>query len=207
MSLWRVKHTLTPFVEHALVLLAACYGAAAIYFASLHPLVVATTADIRSVPPPIGLDTDAWPRYENVPRGYQFALPPEWRVDERDPNRVTAAYGATGARGLADPRRFEIEVVDLSERQEAENVAAGEFVGQRPALYDVGVYGKSGLFAVAFADGRVVNQVVYVPIGRSLYVFRGGSVDPAVFAAFVSSVKFFPELQREPVTEIIPAPL
>lgn len=200
MSLWRVKHTLSPFVEHALVLLAAAYGAAAIYFASLHPLVVATTADIRSVPPPVGLDTDSWPRYENAARGYQFALPPEWRVDASDPDRVEAAYGATGSRGLADPRRFEIDVLALGEREEAENVAAREFAGQRPALYDVAVYGAPGLFAISFADGRVAKQAVYVPIGRALYVFRGGAVDPALFAAFVSTVKFFPELQRELIT-------
>lgn len=186
---------MSPVVEKSLVVLAAAYGFFAIYLASVHPLVVLTTADIRSIPRPITLDTDAWERHENAKRGYQYAVPPGWAVDDADPDHVVAAR----ARGrLAEAREgwggLIVEVMELGPRRQAENVAAADFAGQRPALYDVSVYGQEGLFAIAFENGLVSRQAVYVPLGDRLYAFRADRLDPAVFAAFISTVKFFPQL-------------
>ncbi len=186
---------MSPVVETSVVVLAAAYGFFAIYLASVHPFVVLTTADIRSIPEPITLDTDLWERHENAERGYQYAVPPGWIVDDADPGRVVSAR----ARGRLPEAReggegLMIEVLELGPRQEPENVAVADFAGRRPALYDVSVYGQGGLFAIAFEDGRVSRQAVYVPIGEKLYVFRGGKFDPAAFSAFVSTVRFFPQL-------------
>lgn len=195
MSLWRVRHGLSPVIEYALVALTIVYGLFAIYLASLKPLEVAFVADVRSLPRPVTLDLDAWERSENVAYGYSYAIPPGWIIVSDDGSRVVLARdfkrswlaGHDGAEGLV------IEVLPLGPRQEVQNVAAEEFRGLRPALYDVAVDGRDSLFAVSFDGGRLERQAVYVPAEGRAYVVRGGATDPAVFAVFVSSIAFAPE--------------
>ena len=60
MSLWRVKHTLSPVVEAALIATVASYGLLAIYLSWRHPFDVASLSPIVSFPQPVTLDVDTW---------------------------------------------------------------------------------------------------------------------------------------------------
>ena len=192
MSLWRVKHTLSPIVEAALIAVVASYGFLAIYLSSLQPLVEATQSPAVALPQAVSLDTDNWTRYDDVAYGYAFAAPLAWTVDVSDPASVRIGRSAK-ERWLApnEGEGIQIQAVMLGPRQQIENVAAADFDGLRPALYDVSVDGHPALFAVAFKDARVFRQAVYIPQGDTALVVRAAATDPAVFAAFVSTVKFY----------------
>lgn len=192
MSLWRVKHTLSPFVEYALVSLTAAYGLLAIYFVSIHPLAVSVLSPSTSLPTPVALDIDAWTRHDNVAFGYAYAAPAGWSVVDVDPARVRLGRSAKEI-GLAPTEGGGLmaEVVALSPRQRIENVAALDFAGSRPALYDVSVDGRESLFVTAFENGHVRRQAVYIPLADDALVIRAASLDPSVFSAFISTIKFF----------------
>lgn len=199
MSLWRVKHTLSPALEASVIALALAYGVFAVYLSSLHPLAVQTTAGIRALSAPIDLDTDHWLRSRNEARGYLYAIPPSWRVADDDPDRVVLGANEAVAAGRRTGPRIVIEAHPLRERGEAVNVAVADLFGTRPALYDVTVHGRPGLFAVRFDGRRLVEQTVYVETGRDVLVFRGGDMEPEAFSAFLSTVKFLPETEnRDP---------
>jgi len=192
MSLWRVRHGLSPVVEKSLVALAALTGALAIYLASVEPLVVSTTAGISNLPGQVTVDTDQWSRHGNVAYGYQYGVPPGWKADETDLSRVVIAGSSALLRAFPDASRvLSVEVRKLGERRQAENIAAEDFAGRRAALYDVAVDGYEGLFAVSFQGSRADRQAVYVARGGLVYIFRGDRLDPAVFSAFVSTIRFF----------------
>ena len=162
MSLWRVKHT------------------------------EATQSPAVALPQAVSLDTDNWTRYDDVAYGYAFAAPLAWTVDVSDPASVRIGRSAK-ERWLApnEGAGIQIQAAMLGPRQQIENVAAADFAGMRPALYDVSVDGRPALFAVAFKDARIVRQAVYIPQGDVALVVRAAATDPAVFAAFVSTVKFY----------------
>lgn len=188
-----MKHTLSPVVEYGLVALVACYGFFAVYMTSLHPFVEEIASPVRSVVPSPALDTDLWRRRDDFAHGLIYGVPPGWVVEERGAARVVLApslrhlpEAGAGGQGM------QIERVPLPDGQ-SERLAAVEFAGLAPALYDVTVDGRQGLFAVAFANGRIRAQAVYVPDGDEMLVLRGGPADPAVFSAFVSTVKFAAE--------------
>jgi len=191
MSLLRVKHTLSPTLEKSLVVLVLAYGVFAIYLASIKPLVVLTTASIGTVREDISLDTDSWDRARNDTHRYIFAIPDGWVFDATDPDSVILASGEGYLlNGKGD--RITIDLQPLGERNQIENIAVSELVGERPALYDVGVHGKIGLFAVTFKNKRIAEQTVYVDLDEKVMIIRGGSLDPAAFSAFISTIKFLP---------------
>ena len=190
MSIWRVTHSYSRVVEASLIALALAYGIFAIYLASLRPLVVALTADIRNVPEPVSLDTDAWQRATNVSERYLFGVPIGWRVSSPYESRVEVSRAGKTS---ISREVIVIETKPIGDRNQVENIAADDFVGSRPALYDVAVHGRPGLFAVAFDEGRIVRQSVYVQVGERMHVFQTGAMDPAAFSTFISTVKFLPE--------------
>lgn len=192
MSLWRVKHTLSPIVEYALVAVVASYGFLAIYLSSLQPLVAATVSPAAALPQPVSLDTDAWSRFDDAAYGYAFAAPPSWTADVSDPASVRIGRSSK-ERAMApnEGEGIQIQAAALGPRQQVENIAAADFEGLRPALYDVSVDGKPALFAVAFKDARIVRQAVYVPEGDMALIVRAATTDPAVLATFVSTIKFY----------------
>lgn len=192
MSLWRVKHTLSPVVEAALIAVVASYGILAIYLSSMRPLVVATLSPVVSLPQPVSLDTDAWSRFDDPAYGYAFALPPAWTADASDPSSVRIGRSAKERAEAPDAGEgILIQSVALGPRQQIENIAVADFADERPALYDVSVDGRPALFSVAFENARVVRQAVYVQDGARAVVIRAATIDPAVFATFVSAVKFY----------------
>lgn len=192
MSLWRVKHTLSPIVEYALVIVVAAYGFFAIYMFSLDPLMVATVSPAEVLPQPVTLDLNAWTRWDDAPSGYAFGVPPGWMVDQADPGSVRLGRSPK-ERAMApnDGEAIQVQVTPLEPGQEIERIAAADFEGMRPALYDVTIDGRPALFAVAFVNGRPRRQAVYVPYGSSALIVRAAETDPAVFAAFVSTIKFY----------------
>lgn len=195
MSLWKVRHGLTPPVEYALVALTVAYGLFAIYLATIKPLEVAFVSDVRNLPTQVPLVVDSWERCENVPFGYTYAIPPGWVADGPDSSRLRIARyekqlltaGRAGREGIT------VEVVPLEPEQGVEDLAFAEFQGRRPALYDVGVDGRPALFVIDFRGSKIDRQSVYVPAEGRAYVIRGGATDPAVFSAFISSIEFVPE--------------
>ena len=196
MSLWKVRHPYSPFIEGALIALAVAYGIFAIYLASVKPLVVALTSDIGNAPAPITLDTDEWSRSTNVESRYLFGVPKGWIVEASNAQRV--AVGRSRQAILArEGGAIVIETRAIGDRNQIENIAADEIADARPALYDVSVHGRPGLFAVEFENGRIVRQTVYVQVGERVHIIRAGSMDPAAFSAFVSTVKFLPEIETE----------
>ena len=211
MSLWRVKHTLSPVVEYALIAMVAAYGLFGIYLSSLRPFVVATTSPATAINEPVPLDPELWTRHDVRAYGYAFAAPPGWLVDDRDPARVRLArslkeLGLAGREGEG----ILVESIPLYEGKAIEDAAAADFAGHRPALYDVAVDGRLSLFAIEFESGRVLRQAVYIPLPASprerdsaftrALVVRSARLDPAVFAAFLSDVRFYSS------EEITPAP-
>ena len=198
MSLWRVKHSLSPIVEKSLITVVLAYGVFAIYLASIHPLVTLTTSLITTLHHPVSLDTDTWTREKNRVHRFLYGVPNGWLVDDSDPSRITIARSADFKKygGKYVPQII-MEVGPIGERNQVENIAARELVGKRPALYDVGVHGRPGLFAVTFNGRTIIDQNVYVQIGKKVIIFRGRSIDPSVFSAFISTVKFLPELTNE----------
>jgi len=196
MSLWKVRHPYSPFIEGALIALAVAYGIFAIYLASVKPLVVALTSDSGNAPAPITLDTDEWSRSTNVESRYLFGVPKGWIVEASNAQRV--AVGRSRQAILArEGGAIVIETRTIGDRNQIENIAADEIADARPALYDVSVHGRPGLFAVEFENGRIVRQTVYVQVGERVHIIRAGSMDPAAFSAFVSTVKFLPEIEME----------
>lgn len=192
MSLWRVKHTLSPIVEYALVGVVASYGFLAIFFSSFQPLVVATLSPIVSLPQPVSLDIDAWSRQDDLAYGFAFAAPPGWTVDQSDPAKIRIGRSAKERAQAPDlGEGIVVEEVTLLPRQEIKNVAAADFDGKRPALYDVSVDGRPALFAAALENGLIRHQAVYVSSGTSALIVRASFVDPAVFATFISTIKFY----------------
>jgi hypothetical protein len=185
-----MKHTLSPTIEYALVALVAVYGLFALYLASVEPFAVITTADIRSLRPRVDLDTDTWERRVDLDEDYVYGLPPGWIVDASDPARIRLAPSLRHLPVAGVGTGLVVEALTLGERRQIENVAAEEFAGRRPALYDVSVDGHEGLFVVDFEGRRLRRQVVYVPRDGRALVVRGGTTDPAAFAAFVSTIKF-----------------
>ncbi|HTK60127.1 MAG TPA: hypothetical protein VL283_02885, partial [Candidatus Baltobacteraceae bacterium] len=104
MSLWRVKHTLSPVVEYALVALVAVYGFFSIYMSSLRPFIAATTSPVTAIPEPVSLDPESWTRRDDAAIGYAYAIPAGWVVDDRDPaavriGRSTKALELAGREG------------------------------------------------------------------------------------------------------------
>jgi hypothetical protein len=192
MSLWRVKHTLSPVVEYALVIVAAAYGLFGIYLSSLRPFVVATTEPIASVSEPVPLDPALWTRHDDKEYGYAYAVPTGWLVDDSDPARVRIGRSLKEI-GLAgeDGGGVLVEVIDLYDDKRIEDVAVSDFSGRRPALYDVAIDGRPALFAIDFENGRVARQVVYVPLGKRALVIRAARTDVAAFAMFISDLKFY----------------
>lgn len=196
MSLWKVRHPYSPFIEGALIALAVAYGIFAIYLASVKPLVVALTSDIGNVPAPIPLDTDEWSRSTNVESRYLFGVPNGWVVEASNAQRV--AVGRSRQAILAQEGGvIVIETRAIGDRNQIENIASHELAGARPALYDVSVHGRPGLFAVEFENGRIARQTVYVQVGERVHIIRAGSMDPAAFSTFVSTIKFLPEIEKE----------
>ena len=192
MSLWRVRHHLPPLIEMSFVALAALTGVFAIYLASVEPFVVATTAEIRNIAPPVSLDIDAWNRHRNEAYGYEYGVPPDWAVEDTDRSRVIIARVPGMLRAFPDVRPvLVIDVMRLGERRQIENLAAEEFAGTSPALYDVGIDGRPGLFAFEFGKRGVGRQAAYVARDGLVFVFRGDGMDPAVFSTFVSTIHFF----------------
>jgi hypothetical protein len=188
-----VKHTLSPIVEYALVVVVASYGFLAIFFSSLQPLVVATLSPIVSLPQPVSLDIDTWIRHDDPAYGYAYAIPNGWTVDQTDAARVR--IGRSQKERQQAPELGEgiaVDAVTLLPRQEIRNVAAADFAGQRAALYDVSVDGRSALFAAALENGLIRRQAVYISSGTTTaLIVRSAFLDPAVFAAFISTVKFY----------------
>lgn len=192
MSLWRVKHTLSPVVEYALVALVAVYGLFGIFLSSLRPFTMAAISPSGIVHEPIPLDTDEWTRHDNRTLGYAFAAPPGWIVSESDADAVRVGRSAKEiASAPTEGGGILLEALPLHERREVQNLAAEDFIGTRPALYDVSVDGVPALFAVVFDRGRVRRQAVYVPMGDTALIISSASMEPAAFATFVSSIKFY----------------
>jgi hypothetical protein len=187
-----VKHTLSPVAEAAVVFLAVAYGLFAVWFASLRPFAVATLSPSGALREPIVLDVEAWTRHDAPGAAYAFAAPPDWIVDAMDPASVRLGRSA---KELADaPAAGEgvlLETLPVPEGQDVATLAAREFSGRRPALYDVAVDGRPALFAVEFMRGRLVRQAVYVPGGETAPVVRSASMDPAAFSVLISTIKFY----------------
>lgn len=192
MSLWRVKHTLSPVVEYALVALVAVYGLFGIYLSSLRPFAVATTSPVTSIHEPVPLDQELWTRHDNAAYGYAFAVPPGWSVDARHPARVLLGRSAKEVSAAGrEGEGLAIVSIPLYEGKAVEDAAAADFAGRRPALYDVSVDGRPALFVIDFERGRVARQTVYVPMGDRALVVRSARLDPAVFAMFLSDIRFY----------------
>ncbi len=193
MSLWRVKHTLSPIFEAALVTVVAAYGFLAIYLASLAPMTDTSSAYAAALPQPVPLDLGLWARVDDPVHGFAFAAPPGWVVDPADPANVR--LGRSGKEAASAPFSgggMAIGIETLQPRQEIANLAAAEFAGTRPALYDVAVDGQPALFVVAFENGHVLRQAVYVAASSTAaVVLRAASADPAAFSLFVSSLTFY----------------
>lgn len=192
MSLWKVRHSLSPVIEASLIALAMSYGIFIIYLASVRPLVVAITSDIRSVPVAISLDTDEWDRATNVGSRYLFGIPSGWVIETSSEQRVAIARNHQVLDSQGDDM-IVIETRLIGERNQVENIAAAEFSDVRPALYDIAVHGRSGLFSVEFNRGRISKQTVYVQVGDRVHIIRSGGMDPAAFSTFISTIKFLPE--------------
>jgi len=192
MSLWRVRHGLSPASEAALLVLAASVGILAIWVASLRPFAYPATIAIRSLTSPVSLDTDTWARGTNDAYGYAYGVPKDWVVDDASSTKVIIARNRLA---LGAPSYFggqmTVSVRELAPGEDAATVAAQEFAEQQPALYDVAVAGHPGIFAVAFSRGHVATQAVYVPKDGRVYIFHGDGLDPAVFSTFISTIKFF----------------
>jgi hypothetical protein len=187
-----VKHTLSPIVEYALVAVVASYGLLAIYLVSLQPLAVATLSPVVALLRPVSLDTDAWTRWDDQAYGYAFGAPPGWTVDQGDPASVRIGRSAKERAAAPDAGQgIQVQAATLEPRQQIENIAAADFEGLRSALYDVSVDGRPALFAIAFVNGRIRRQAVYVSLGPRALIARAAVTDPAVFSAFVSTVKFY----------------
>ncbi|WKZ29041.1 MAG: hypothetical protein QY323_05970 [Patescibacteria group bacterium] len=192
MSLWRVKHALSPSVEAALISVVVAYGLFVVWYASLSPLAVPMTAVLATVPQPVSLDTDEWTRRDEPSRGFAFALPVGWLVDDTDPSHVRLGRSVRElATAAAANEGILMETVPLGAREEIANLVAEDFAGTRPALYDVYVDGRHALFVLTFERNRVRRQAVYVPMGEEALVIRAATTDPAVFATFVSTIKFY----------------
>jgi hypothetical protein len=193
MSLWRVKHSLSPIVEYALVILVASYGFFAIYFTSLHALMVATLSPIVSLPQAISLDTDTWSRHDDPAHGYAYAVPQGWTVDQSDSSKIRIGRSVK-ERDLA-PEQGDgilVEAVSLTPRQEIKNVAAADFADKRPALYEISVDGRTALFAASLDNGFIRHQAVYIQSGTTTaLIARASFIDPAAFATFISTVRFY----------------
>lgn len=192
MSLWRVKHTLSPSVEAALLSVVAAYGLFAVWYASLSPLAVPITAILATAPQAVPLDTDAWRRHDDAVRGFAFAAPPNWLIDAADPLRTRLGRSVKEiATAAAANEGILIETASLGERGEIASLAAEDFAGRRTAFYDVSVDGRLAVFAISFDNGRVKRQALYIPDGEEALVVRAASTDPAVFAALVSTITFY----------------
>lgn len=170
----------------------AAYGLFGIYFSSLRPFAVASATPVGTFREEIPLDIDAWERRDDRARGFIHGVPPGWIVEASEPDRLRLGRSSREAAMAPDGGGILVETVILGERQEVQNVAALDFAGSRPALYDVAVDGRPALFAVLVEQGRVRRQVVYVPMGSSALAIRAGALEPAAFSAFVSTLKFFP---------------
>jgi hypothetical protein len=199
MSLWRVKHTLSPVVEYALVALVAVYGFFGIYMSSLLPFVVATNSPVTSVSEPVSLDQETWTRHDNATYGYAYASPPGWLIDDRDPAAVRLGRSSKEIESAGrEGEGIIVIVTPLYEGKAVEDAAASDFYGRHPALYDVTVDGRAALFAIDFERDRVVRQAVYVPLGDRALVIRSARLDPAAFAAFLSDIRFYsPEITTD----------
>jgi len=192
MSLWRVKHTLSPVVEYALVVMVAVYGLFGIYLAAVRPFAVATTSPATSLSEPVPLDAELWVRRDNRVQGYAYAVPPGWIADDADSTAVRLGRSAKEmALAGREGEGLLVETIPLYEGKTIADAAAADFAAGRPALYDVAVDGRLSLFAAEFAGGRVLRQVAYVPMGDRALVVRAAAVDPAVFAMFLTHVRFY----------------
>lgn len=183
---------MSPVIEYALVATVAAYGLFGIWLSSLRPFAVALNAPSSTLHAPVTLDIDAWSRRDNRAYGYAYAVPPGWIVSAGDPAAVRLGRSIKDI-GLApaDGAGILVEVAPLHERREVQNLAAEDFAGSRAALYDVAVDGVGALFAAELERGRIRRQAVYVPMGDAALVIRSAALDPAAFAAFVSTVKFY----------------
>jgi hypothetical protein len=187
-----VKHALSPSVEATLISVVVAYGLFVVWYASLSPLVVPVTAILTTVPQAVTLDTDDWMRRDDPVRGFAFALPPHWLVDDADPSRVRLGRSAKElATASAANEGILMETLSLGEREEIANLVAEDFADARPALYDVYVDGRHSIFAITFEHYSVRRQAIYIPMGKEALVVRAASTDPAVFATLVSTIKFY----------------
>lgn len=84
-----------------------------------------------------------------------------------------------------------VKVIDLYDGERIEDLAASDFSGRRPALYDISVDGRLALFAIDFENGRVARQVAYLPMDKRILVVRSARADVAAFAMFLSNLKFY----------------
>jgi hypothetical protein len=191
MSLWRVKHNLTPFVEKSLVAVAVLAGLAVVYVAQATPLAVPLTWPVNSVPGPISLDVDSWSQARNDVYSYDYSVPPGWLTDTSDPSHVVVAQDRLALKAGFYGSALTLDLRELGLRQQVENLAAADFAGVRVATYDISVSGYSGLFVIAFENGRPARQSAYLVRGRNVLVVRGDWLDPTVFSTFVSNLKFF----------------
>ena len=191
MSLWRVRHNLTPFVEKSLIIVAVLAGLTVIYFAQAASLAVAFTWPISSVPGPITLDVDAWSRTRNAAYAYDYAVPPGWVTDDSDPSRVIVANSRLALLSGSQGSVLTLEIRKLGERQKVEDLVAGDFADARATTYAISVSGHPGIFALTFENGRIARQSAYIQRDRDILAVRGDELDPAVFATFVSNIKFF----------------
>jgi len=199
MSLWRVKHSLSPIVEAALIAVVACYGFLAIFFDALKPHTVDMLSPIMAVRPAVSIAIDTWERHDDTVHRYAFAAPHGWIVDDRNPSAIRIGrFAKEAADAPEEEYSLLISSVPIQPRQQIENLAAADFAQARPAVYDVAMDGRPAMFAVAFENGRVSRQAVYVVLtppsdaspGTAL-VIRAGRLDPAVFSTLVSTLRFY----------------
>lgn len=191
MSLLRVRHNLSPLVEKSLIAVALLAGLLAIYAAQALPFVAPVTWSVGTVPQPIPLDLDAWTPARNAAHSYVYAVPPGWIVDDAHPSVILVARDRGSLIVGLVGNVLKISVKPLGERRQVEDLAAADFAGLRRATYEISASGHPGLFVVAFENKMTGRQAAYVPRGSNVLVVRGDGVDPAVFSAFVSSIKFF----------------
>jgi len=130
---------------------------------------------------------------------YAFAAPHGWIVDDRNPSAIRIGrFAKEAADAPEEEYSLLISSVPIQPRQQIENLAAADFAQARPAVYDVAMDGRPAMFAVAFENGRVSRQAVYVVLtppsdaspGTAL-VIRAGRLDPAVFSTLVSTLRFY----------------
>ncbi len=192
MSLWRVKHALSPSVEAALISVVAAYGLFVVWYASLSPLAVPLTLVLATVPQQVSLDTDTWVRHDDPARGLAFAVPPNWLIDTADPSRIRLGRSVKElATAAAANEGILLETVALGEREEIMNLAVEDFADRRAATYEVSVDGHPSLFLIAFDKTQVQREAIYIPMGKEALVVRAAAADPAVFATLVSTIKFY----------------